>query len=88
MLKILTQELRGNENALKEVRRVFDLTKNLNHSSICPLLGRYVDPNFGDFLVMKYADGGTLADWFNAQPGHENGLPLETLLPIFRPLAE
>ncbi|MBP3694335.1 MAG: SUMF1/EgtB/PvdO family nonheme iron enzyme, partial [Thermoguttaceae bacterium] len=88
VLKILTRELRGNEDALKEVRRVFDLTKNLNHSSICPLLGRYVDPNFGDFLVMKYADGGTLADWFNAQPGHENGLPLETLLPIFRPLAE
>ncbi|MBO5437352.1 MAG: protein kinase, partial [Thermoguttaceae bacterium] len=88
VLKILTRELRGNEDALKEVRRVFDLTKNLNHSSICPLLGRYVDPNFGDFLVMKYADGGTLADWYNAQPGHENGLPLETLLPIFRPLAE
>ncbi|MBE6426190.1 MAG: hypothetical protein E7029_09445, partial [Planctomycetaceae bacterium] len=87
VLKILTQELRGNENALKEVRRIFDLTKNLNHSSICPLLGRYVDPNFGDFLVMKYADGGTLTDWFNAQPGHENGLPLETLLPIFGPLA-
>ncbi|MBQ4144399.1 MAG: protein kinase, partial [Thermoguttaceae bacterium] len=87
VLKILTQELRGNENALKEVRRIFDLTKNLNHSSICPLLGRYVDPNFGDFLVMKYADGGTLADWFKAQPGHENGLPLETLLPIFGPLA-
>ena len=88
VLKILTRELRGNADALKEVRRVFDLTKNLNHSSICPLLGRYVDPNFGDFLVMKYADGGTLADWFNAQPGHENGLPIETLLPIFRPLAE
>ena len=88
VLKILTQELRGNADALKEVRRVFDLTKNLNHSSICPLLGRYVDPDFGDFLVMKYADGGTLADWFNTQPGHENGLPLETLLPIFRPLAE
>ncbi len=88
VLKILTQELRGNADALKEVRRVFDLTKNLNHSSICPLLGRYVDPNFGDFLVMKYADGGTLADWFEKQPGHENGLPLETLLPIFRPLAE
>ncbi|MBE6428945.1 MAG: serine/threonine protein kinase, partial [Planctomycetaceae bacterium] len=88
VLKILTRELRGNADALKEVRRVFDLTKNLNHSSICPLLGRYVDPNFGDFLVMKYADGGTLADWFKAQPGHENGLPLETLLPIFRPLAE
>ncbi|MBP3693678.1 MAG: leucine-rich repeat protein [Thermoguttaceae bacterium] len=88
VLKILTRELRGNADALKEVRRVFDLTKNLNHSSICPLQGRYVDPNFGDFLVMKYADGGTLSDWFKAQPGHENGLPLETLLPIFRPLAE
>ncbi|MBE6425019.1 MAG: hypothetical protein E7029_03325 [Planctomycetaceae bacterium] len=87
VLKILTQELRGNADALKEVRRIFDLTKNLNHSSICPLLGRYVDPNFGDFLVMKYADGGTLTDWFKAQPGHENGLPLETLLPIFGPLA-
>jgi len=87
VLKILTRELRGNADAMKEVWRVFDLTINLYHSSICPLLGWHVDPKFGDFLVMKYADGGTLADWFKAQPGHENGLPLETLLPIFGPLA-
>lgn len=88
VLKLLTKELRGNESAMQELRRTFDLTKDLNHSSICPILGRDADPVFGDFLVMKYADGGTLADWFHAQPNWENGLSLKRLLPIFQPLAE
>ena len=85
--KILSRELRGNLNAMKDIQRVFELTRQLNHTNICPLLGKFKDPVFGSFLVMKYADGGTLADWFAAQPEREKGLSAEKVLPILRPIA-
>ncbi|MBE6425447.1 MAG: hypothetical protein E7029_05575 [Planctomycetaceae bacterium] len=87
VLKLLSRELRGNAEALREVQRVFDLTKNLNHSNICPLLGRYSDPYYGDFLVMKYADGGTLADRFKHRPNQDCGLTAENIVKILRPIA-
>lgn len=86
--KLLSRELRSREKALREVRRVFDLTKDLNHRNICPLFGRSWDPTFGDFLVMKFADCGTLEDWFKAQPNHQNGIPLKRILPTLRPIAK
>ena len=86
--KLLSRELRGKERAIQEVRRVFDLTKDLNHRNICPLIGRFADPIFGDFLVMKFADCGTLEDWFKTQPNYQNGISLKTILPILRPIAK
>ena len=88
VVKVLSKELCGNEEAMEEVRRVFDLTGKLRHPNICATLGMKKDPVFGWILVMDHADGGTLADWFHAQPNHENGLPLEKVLPILRPIAE
>ena len=88
VLKILSRELQRNAGAMNEVRRVFDLTASLNHSHICPLHGRFRDPDLGDFLVMAYADGGTLREWFLAQRGHEDGLYWKRVFPILRPIAE
>ena len=88
VVKVLSKELCGNEEAMEEVRRVFDLTGKLRHPNICATLGMKKDPVFGWILVMDHADGGTLSDWFHAQPNHENGLPLEKVLPILRPIAE
>ncbi len=86
--KILSERLRGDVRAMEEVRRVFELTQRLNHQNVCPLYGIKSDPEYGDFLVMGYAEGETLADWFQNQPGHENGLSLELILPIILPLAQ
>ncbi|MBE6428875.1 MAG: hypothetical protein E7028_09935, partial [Planctomycetaceae bacterium] len=88
VVKVLSKELCGNDSAMDEVRRVFDLTGKLRHPNICATLGMKKDPVFGWILVMDHADGGTLSDWFHAQPNHENGLPLEKVLPILRPIAE
>ena len=88
VVKVLSKELCGNAEAMEEVRRVFDLTGKLRHPNICATLGMKKDPVFGWILVMDHADGGTLSDWFHAQPNHENGLPLEKVLPILRPIAE
>ncbi len=87
VLKILTEEMRRNVSVLNEVGSVLDLIQELNHTNICPAIGRFVDPMFGEFFVWKYANGGTLENWFKNQPGHENGLSLETLLSVFTPLA-
>ena len=88
VVKVLSKELCGNDSAMDEVRRVFDLTGKLRHPNICATLGMKIDPVFRWILVMDHADGGTLSDWFHAQPNHENGLPLEKVLPILRPIAE
>ena len=85
--KILSRELINDENAVRNVLAVFDLTKELNHTHICPLLNRFQDPVFRHFLVMRYAEGETLEEWFQRQPGHENGLPAQTVLPILQQVA-
>lgn len=85
--KILSDRLRGNDSAMAEVRRVFHLTKLLNHPNICPIHGMFHDPDFGWFLVMAYAESGTLRDWFLAQPGHERGIPVNYVQAILRPIA-
>ncbi|MBQ4142443.1 MAG: SUMF1/EgtB/PvdO family nonheme iron enzyme, partial [Thermoguttaceae bacterium] len=45
-------------------------------------------PVFKDFLVMRYAEGETLEEWFKKQSGHENGLPAQTVLPVLQQIAE
>ena len=86
--KLLKEEHRNNKKATEEVRRVFKLTNSLNHQYICPLIGIETDPVYGIFLVMEYAEGKTLREWFNAQPNHQNGLPLSEILPILKKVAD
>ncbi len=85
--KILSDKLREDENAMGEVRRVFDLTHDLTHPNICPLLALETDPAFGLYLVMAHIEGETLAEWFHSHPRHKKGLSLDEILPIIRPLA-
>ncbi|MBE6424506.1 MAG: serine/threonine protein kinase [Planctomycetaceae bacterium] len=86
--KILSDRLRGNDSAMTEVRRVFHLTKMLSHPNICPIHGMFHDPDFGWFLVMAYAEAGTLRDWFLAQPGYERGIPVNYVQAILCPIAQ
>ncbi|MBQ2821646.1 MAG: hypothetical protein IJF17_08700 [Thermoguttaceae bacterium] len=58
VVKVLSKELCGNNSAMDEVRRVFDLTGKLRHPNICATLGMKKDPVFGWILVMDHADGG------------------------------
>ncbi len=85
--KILSEELINDEKAIRNILEVFDLTKKLNHTNICPLLNRFQDPVFKHFLVMRYAEGETLEQWFERQPGHENGLPMHMVFPILQQIA-
>ena len=88
VIKILTEEIRNNKKAMEQVRYVFDMTQKLGHPNICSLLTLDQYEEYGDYLVMHYAEGGTLKDWFQRQYLHEKGLSLKTLLLILRPIAE
>ncbi len=67
VIKILTKEMRRNEKAMEQVERVFARTQKLVHQNICALVTRNVVEKYGDYLVMHYAEGGTLKDWFQRQ---------------------
>lgn len=85
--KILPGDVQSNAREWRKIETVFNLTKDLNHTNICPLYGMKSDPVFGWFYVMGYADGQTLRAWFDDQPNADDGLPLDQVLPILRPIA-
>ena len=85
--KILPAEVQKDPREMRKVETVFNLTKTLNHTNICPLYGMKFDSHLGWFLVMGYAEGISLRKWLLEQPEAEMGLPLEKVLNILKPLA-
>ena len=85
--KLLPAEVQNDAQEIKKVESLFQLTRTLNHTNICPLYGMEFDPEFGWFFVMGYAEGLPLREWIYMQPNWTRGLPPETVLKILRPLA-
>ncbi|MDO4629044.1 MAG: protein kinase, partial [Planctomycetia bacterium] len=86
--KLLPHPIQAESEDLEKIEKEFHRVKNLAHPGICLIYGLEYDPHFGWFFVMEYANGGTLAEWFKKQENHENGLPLETVIKILRPIAD
>lgn len=86
--KIIPMAVQLNSSEMRKVETVFNLTRSLNHTNICPLYGMRSDPEFGWFFVMGHAKGPSLREWLFSHPDAENGLPLETVLKIVKPMAE
>ncbi len=85
--KILPADVQSDAQEIKKVESLFQLTRTLNHTNICPLYGMEFDPEFGWFFVMGYAEGLPLREWIYMQPNWTRGLPLEKVLKILKPLA-
>ena len=81
--KILSRELINDENAVRNVLAVFDLTKELNHTHICPLLNRFQDPVFRHFLVMRYAEGKRSRSGFSVSRVTKTVCPRRRFCPFF-----
>lgn len=85
--KILPADVQTDPYELQKVEALFQLTRTLNHTNICPLYGMEFDPEFGWFFVMGCAEGVSLREWICTQPGAEYGLPPKMVLKFLRPLA-
>ncbi|MCR5164443.1 MAG: SUMF1/EgtB/PvdO family nonheme iron enzyme, partial [Thermoguttaceae bacterium] len=88
VVKTLRADRRGNEGAQEKALKQFQLIQKLNHQNICPIYVIEKDPACGYLVVMGYADGGSYADWFAAQPKQNGGLPLKTVCDVLRPIAD
>lgn len=86
--KLIPIALQTQPLEFEKIEKSFHLTERLNHPHICPVYGLESDPVYGSFFVMAYADGGTLANWFYTQSDFKNGLPIQDVLKVLRPVAE
>ena len=73
--------LRGNEEAIAQVRKSFQQVHALTHQHIGKTLGMYVDPEHGPYIVMDLVPGITLAKL--ARERREKSGPL-TLKNVFQ----
>ncbi len=85
--KLLPADVQTDPHELQKVEALFQLTRTLNHTNICPLYGMEFDPEFGWFFVMGCAEGVSLREWICTQQGAEYGLPPKMVLKFLRPLA-
>lgn len=85
--KLLPRPIQINSEEMGKIEENFRLTEKLAHPNICPIYGMKHDPDFGWFLVLGYADGGTLAEWLQTRKDTQNGISLSEAVGILRSLA-
>lgn len=88
VIKLLPMNLQGNPIEMERIRDSFRKVRKLQHRYICPVHDLGTDDRIGDFLVMKFIDGETLAAHRHriVKGGHE--LTPRRVIDILRPIAE
>jgi len=86
-LKFVPKECSRFKDEIERLRKSFSKIHALNHQSICPIYGLKEDSEFGFFLVMKFLDGETLDAHRLRKDPKGNGLPLEQVLALLKPVA-
>lgn len=88
--KIVPPEIQNLERALLAVRRTFARVNRLHHTNICPVRGLKFDDTYGWFLIMGYANGGTLTQYLarHSEWSARRGLPFDETIRILTPIAQ
>jgi serine/threonine-protein kinase len=86
-LKFVPKECNRFKDELERMKKSFSKIHNLNHQSICPIYSLEDDGEFGYFLVMKFLEGETLDDHRHRKDPKNNGLPLDQVLELLKPVA-
>ena len=86
-LKFVPKECSRFRDEIERLRQSFSRIHALNHQSICPIYGLENDGEFGYFLVMKFLDGETLESHKLRKDPKGNGLPLEQVIALLKPVA-
>ena len=87
-LKFVPKECSRFDDEMERMRKSFSKIHALNHQSICPTYSLEDDDEFGYFLVMKFLEGETLDDYRLRKDPKHNGLPLDQVLELIKPVAQ
>ena len=87
-LKFVPPELGRVEKEMERMRVSFGKIHDLHHPAICPIFGLEKEEDFGYYLVMKYLEGETLDDYRLRKDPKGNGLPLNQVIELLRPVAQ
>lgn len=67
-VKIVPLEVQKDPSAMQQVRKTYDLVKDLSGLGICPIYGLNKDADYGWFLVMQYVNGPSLRTVLDTRP--------------------
>ena len=81
-LKFLSSESRQNESEIGRIREMFKQVHAVQHPSICALYGLEDGGHLGNYLVMRYLEGETLASYAERNDQYRKGLPLSNVIRI------
>ncbi|MDO4551673.1 MAG: bifunctional serine/threonine-protein kinase/formylglycine-generating enzyme family protein [Planctomycetia bacterium] len=82
-LKFVPKEMRHVNVAMEQVETAFQTIQALNHQYICPVYALERDAKFGYYVVMKWLNGMSLAEFRQQREFRQ-----EMILPILKPLSE
>ena len=88
VLKMLPPGLRDNPGELARIKHSFERVAKLHHSNICPVVDLLEDPTLGNFLVMHYVDGVTLAEYYWSVLEQNSAFSLAEVTRVLRPIAD
>lgn len=88
VIKLLPMNLQGNSLEMERIRDSFRKVRKLQHRYICPVHDLGNDDRIGDFLVMKFIDGETLAAHRHRTVKSGRELTPQRVIEILRPIAE
>ena len=86
-LKFVQTELGRAEKEMERMRASFGKIHDLRHPTICPIYSLEKDSEYGYYLVMKYLKGETLDDYKCRKDPKANGLPLDHVIELLKPVA-
>jgi serine/threonine protein kinase/TPR repeat protein/uncharacterized RDD family membrane protein YckC len=86
-IKLLPPEIQTDEVELDRLRSTFRKVHALQHQHLCPLYSLGSDPVFRAFLVMKFIDGVTLAEFRQFVVGKQGSFPFRDVIRLVAPVA-
>ena len=87
-LKFVLSDMRRFETEMERMRESFGKVHALHHQTICPLYSLEDGLHLGYYLVMKYLEGETLADYVKRKDLQRDGMPLDQVIAFLKPVAQ
>ncbi len=86
-IKLLLDDIRGNDDAIAQVRAAFQTIHALTHQHIVKTIGLIDDPLSEPYFVMDYAPGVTLSRYVRDHRDRHGPLPVARVIELLSPVA-
>lgn len=88
VIKLVPQDIQNAKRAMGRLKESFQRIHSLQHQHICPTHQLGEDDRYGYFLVMKFIDGLTLDEYYDAYMKTHRKFPISEVARLLWPIAK